>query len=211
MTGIKTIIWDWNGTLLDDTEICRSIINELLIKRNIPSLSIEKYKQIFTFPVKDYYHKAGFDFSKEAFEIPADEFMVLYHERIKTASLHSNANLILTYAKNKYDQFILSAMEHKSLNALIEKHNIHHYFQAISGINNHYAHSKTANAKKLITDHGLKTSEACFIGDTIHDHEVAEEIGCECILISEGHQSKSRLQTTGRIVVNNLLELKSYL
>ncbi len=211
MNGIKTIIWDWNGTLLDDAEICRSIINELLAARDLDELSLKKYKEIFTFPVKDYYQKAGFDFTKEAFEIPADEFMVSYHERIKIANLHQNAIEILAYAKNKYQQVIVSAMEHQSLNALIKKHNIHNYFHAISGINNHYAHSKTANAKQLISANGLTASEACLIGDTIHDYEVAESIGCECILIAKGHQSYERLASTGKIVLNSLIELKSYL
>ncbi len=211
MEGIKTIIWDWNGTLLDDAEICRNIINKLLTNRNIPSLSIEKYKQIFTFPVKDYYRKAGFDFSKEAFEIPADEFMFSYHKIIKTASLHKGTNIILNFAKKKYKQFIVSAMEQDSLVNLVQKHNIHHYFKDISGINNHYANGKTSIAKILISEYKLNPEEICIIGDTIHDHEVAEEIGCKCILIADGHQSMSRLAKTGRNVLNNLTELKSHL
>ena len=88
---------------------------------------------------------------------------------------------------------------------------IQKYFKTISGINNHYAHSKTENAKALIFDHKIKPSSICLIGDTIHDHEVAESIGCECILISEGHQSKTKLKSTGRLVLNSLIELKSHL
>jgi phosphoglycolate phosphatase len=211
MGGIKVIIWDWNGTLLDDAELCRNIINKLLTSRNIPSLSIEKYKQIFTFPVKDYYREAGFDFNKEAFEIPADEFMISYHKKIKTASLHQGTNVILNIAKEKYKQFIVSAMEQDSLVNLVHEHNIHHYFEDISGINNHYAKGKKSIAKNLISKYKLNPEEICLIGDTIHDHEVAEEIGCECMLIADGHQSMSRLATTGRMVLNNLTELKSYL
>ncbi|MCK4288095.1 MAG: HAD hydrolase-like protein, partial [Bacteroidales bacterium] len=62
---IKTIIWDWNGTLLNDIDICINSINILLEHRNIENLTKEIYKEIFTFPVKDYYSKAGFDFTKE--------------------------------------------------------------------------------------------------------------------------------------------------
>ena len=211
MVGIRSIIWDWNGTLLNDTELCRSIINELLTKRKLATLSLEKYKEIFAFPVKEYYEKAGFDFAKEAFEIPADEFILSYNERVKGASLHQDAIKILAFAKDNYTQFIVSAMEHHSLNNLVKAHHIHHYFKSISGIDNHYAHSKTANAKRIISNHGLKPSEVCIIGDTIHDHEVSEAIGCDCILISNGHQSKKRLLSTGRSVFNSLTEFKSFL
>ncbi len=46
-----------------------------------------------------------------------------------------------------------------------------------------------------------------LIGDTIHDHEVSVEIGCECILVADGHQSIERLSVSGRRVAKNLLEL----
>ena len=64
---VKTIIWDWNGTLLDDLDLSLESVNILLEERNLPALSVEKYKDIFCFPIVDYYVKAGFDFEKEAF------------------------------------------------------------------------------------------------------------------------------------------------
>jgi phosphoglycolate phosphatase len=210
MNGIKTILWDWNGTLLDDTEICRQIVNGLLEKRNLPKLSIQKYQDIFTFPVKDYYEKAGFDFSKEEFKVPADEFIQAYHQKIDSAKLHDQTEQTLQFFKQKkHLQFIISAMEHNTLIQSIKDRNIFDYFEHISGINNHYAHSKTENAIRLIADHKLNPSEVCLIGDTIHDFEVAEVIECKCILVSNGHQSKDRLKTAGCPVLNSLAEIKN--
>lgn len=209
MDGINTIIWDWNGTLLNDIFICNSIINNLLEQRNLPCLSLQKYKEIFTFPVRDYYVKAGFDFTQEEFEIPADEFIARYTDQVKLAKLHDEVTNILEYLKiRNVNQYILSAMEQNSLKKSIERYGIHHYFQAIYGINDHYAHSKSANAIRLIDDYNLNPSEVCLIGDTIHDHEVAKSIGCNCILIADGHQTKERLIATGRIVYDSLDELQ---
>ncbi|MGN1100061.1 MAG: HAD family hydrolase, partial [Christensenellales bacterium] len=56
------IIYDWNGTLLDDTAMCHDMLNELLDSHGLPAVSMEKYRQIFTFPIKKYYERAGFDF-----------------------------------------------------------------------------------------------------------------------------------------------------
>ena len=69
------IIWDWNGTLLDDVDIVIGAMNTLLKRRNLPLLGKEKYKKIFTFPVKEYYAQLGFDFSIEPFEKLAVEYM----------------------------------------------------------------------------------------------------------------------------------------
>lgn len=50
----RHIIWDWNGTLLDDVDIVIEAMNRLLKRRNMPLLDYYTYKKIFTFPVKDY-------------------------------------------------------------------------------------------------------------------------------------------------------------
>jgi len=69
-----TIIWDWNGTLLDDAEICLEAINIMLKKRHLPELSMERYRDVFTFPVIEYYREVGFDFTLEAWDPVATEF-----------------------------------------------------------------------------------------------------------------------------------------
>ena len=56
------IIWDWNGTLLNDRWLCVEAINQALNKRNLPMLTEGKYKDVFSFPVEDYYKKVGFDY-----------------------------------------------------------------------------------------------------------------------------------------------------
>ena len=53
----KYIIWDWNGTLLNDVWLCIEIMNEMLENRNLPSITYDKYREIFDFPVQRYYEK----------------------------------------------------------------------------------------------------------------------------------------------------------
>lgn len=208
MENINTIIWDWNGTLLDDTEICRSIVNKLLEERGEEKLSIERYKDIFTFPVKDYYEEAGFDFSKEDFSTPADAFIKDYNAKVPEAPLHKNANEILDLiAKKQKKQIIISAMKQDALQASVLEKGIDHYFEEISGINDHYANGKIENAKRILKKLDLDPKNCLLIGDTIHDHEVAETLDCECILIAGGHQSYERLLKTKRKVYHSIKEL----
>ena len=85
MEDINTIIWDWNGTLLDDVDICIDIINELLSIRNQQPLTRSRYREIFTFPVKDYYSKAGFDFTQEPFDkIPVVDKEDTFHTQLRS-------------------------------------------------------------------------------------------------------------------------------
>ena len=56
------VLWDFNGTVYDDMEACLRSVNEMLSERGLPVLSAEAYREVFDFPVKDYYAKIGFDF-----------------------------------------------------------------------------------------------------------------------------------------------------
>lgn len=205
---ITTIIWDWNGTLLDDVQACLDCINILLGERNKPLLAVKKYREIFTFPVKEYYIKAGFDFSNEPFEIPAHQFIELYREHIRTSPLQKNAVKILTFLKEQgFGQTVLSAMEQELLNETLADKSIDHFFSHIYGINNHLGAGKTEIAGHLLHDIGLPNDKICLIGDTVHDFEVASALGVTCILVASGHQSKSRLEKLDCIVTDSLDDL----
>jgi phosphoglycolate phosphatase len=208
MQDQKTIFWDWNGTLLDDTHICIEAMNVLLRERNIEELDEEGYRKIFTFPVRDYYVKAGFDFTDEPFEIPAMEFIENYDILVKNAQLFEDARDALNIFKSRgYIQMILSAMQNEFLNDLVKHHQIGHYFSKISGIEDHYASGKVNNARKLIASLDGHAGEIIMIGDTVHDHEVGEELGIRVILVSRGHQLEDRLRKTGREVAHNFEEI----
>ena len=206
---VKTIIWDWNGTLLDDLDLSLESVNVLLKERNIPTLSIEKYKDIFGFPVVDYYVKAGFDFEKEAFEVPAKQYVKLYAAGASELKLFPDVVDTLAFFKeNNYRQIVLSAMKDDNLKLMIHNAEISHFFDGIFGIKDNYAREKVSLGKQVVENLKLNPAECLMIGDTLHDAEVSEECGFNCILFSGGHVSKQRLETKGKKIINSLSELK---
>ncbi|MCK5822966.1 MAG: HAD family hydrolase, partial [Bacteroidales bacterium] len=160
MNNINTIIWDWNGTLLDDVDVCINAINILLQKRNIAEITKEHYKEIFTFPVVDYYKKAGFDFNKDSFDILAVEFINIYREKLKSCNLFNDVKPILQkFNNNNYQQIILSAMQETDLTQSVIERDIKNYFQQILGINNHFANNKIGIALDYINKSNLKAEQ----------------------------------------------------
>jgi phosphoglycolate phosphatase len=209
---IKHIFWDWNGTLLDDAGICISSMNQMLDKRGMPLLSRERYQEVFTFPVIDYYRRIGWDFEQISWDEVAFEFIDLYLGKLDTAPLHGPALATLDYMKGKgYRQSILSAMEEQALLDSVRKKNIHRYFERIAGIGDHYAFSKIDIAVSLMNELNLDAKQVCLIGDTIHDLEVAQHLQCRCILVSGGHQSYERLLKQHKHVVKDLKLLQDIL
>lgn len=208
---MHSVIWDWNGTLLNDLDFCVSTINILLKKRGLTLLNPESYKEVFSFPVKDYYKAVGFDFEKEDFSIPAREFIDLYDDGVKNCFLHNAAIEVLTHFKDLgVRQFVLSAMKQNMLEQTLKQQNIFEFFIGVAGLNDHYASSKIERGKKLISEFKIEKSNSWIIGDTIHDFEVAESLGVRCILIADGHQSIERLQKTGGKVIGSLQEIMKF-
>ena len=193
----KHIIWDWNGTLLDDVSECLAVLNELLQRRELPLLTEDQYRARFDFPVIDFYVGMGFDFNKESFEGLSVEFVNGYSRALKNAELFEHAKDILKKFKERnYTQIIISAMEKGALLKSLREKGIVNYFDHIIGIDDHYANGKLESAVSFIKKNNIFPEKTVLIGDTTHDFEVAEAIGCKCLLVSNGHQSPERLYAT---------------
>ncbi len=208
---IKHIIWDWNGTLLNDNWLSIKAINILLEKYNLPSITIEKYLEIFTFPVIEYYKKLGFDFDKTPFSVVGTEFIKEYTDRMYDAQLQEGARESLNYLhETSISQSLLSAAEQQMLDELIDYYKLNKYFVKILGIDNHYADSKLHIGQAWVEELQLDSDEVLFIGDTLHDLDVAKKIGADCVLIAQGHTSYQRLNGNGVMVFHNLFEFKDW-
>ncbi len=208
----KHIIWDWNGTLFNDVDLCIDIINMILKNYAIKKLTKDEYKEIFTFPVRNYYAKAGLDLNKHSFDKLGYEWISRYEKRKNEGQLYDSAIKILDYInKNEVEQSILSAYSRPTLREIVSQFELESYFVQIEGLDHIFATSKLELGKILMKKLNNRGDETLLIGDTVHDYEVAEEIGSDCILVADGHQSKKRLLTCGVTVVNNLDELYMHL
>jgi phosphoglycolate phosphatase len=211
MSTKKTIIWDWNGTLIDDTWVCIDTINEMLEARQLPFLSYDRYLDIFTFPVKDYYEILVFDFGRELWDKTANEFMTSYFKNLHSCKLTKGAQEVLEFFRSQgFSQVIISAMKHDVLVESVNSLGIIDYFEFIGGIGNHYGGGKIENAIEFFSSGDINPSDCIFIGDTLHDAEVADTMKCNCILVAAGHQSRKRLEKSGNTVINDLTEIKTY-
>jgi phosphoglycolate phosphatase len=214
LSKYSSIIWDWNGTLLDDVKLCSGIMNNLLESRSLPAITINRYKEIFTFPVKDYYIEAGHNFAEESFEKIGADFMDEYENKKYNCKLFPFSTKILQKIQSfNIRQYLLSAYRHEDLIELVKHYGITEYFSFIKGLDHIYADDKIEIGKELMNEISTDGahSDVIMIGDTIHDFEVAEELEADCLLIANGHQNKERLKKLSIPVLENLEELYNLL
>jgi len=203
----KHIIWDWNGTLINDVWLVVEIMNKMLEKRNLPKIDSKKYKEIFDFPVMNYYSKLGFDFSDESFEELSVEFISEYYQCFNECKLYDGVEEVLKKIRDSgIPQSILSASKENVLIEKIKHYGIDKYFYRIMGLENHYAESKVERGKKWIAELNLDPQDVLLIGDTIHDYDVSKHIGCDCLLVANGHHSYERLAKLGVDLISTLKE-----
>ena len=150
MNKIKHIIWDWNGTLVDDGWLFTELINQVLKKRDLKEISLEDYRQTFCFPLEKYYKRLGFNFNVEPYDVPSMEFVHLYNKNKYRPHLYKKAMLLLEKMKERgIKNYLLSAQNHSSLLELANFYNVSGLFETISGTDNLHARGKSSLANKL--------------------------------------------------------------
>lgn len=205
----RHLIWDWNGTLLDDAWLCREIMNQQLHRRGLPVLSAERYEEIFDFPVEKYYRAVGFDWSRESFQEAGTEFIVEYERRKQECTLQPGGKALLAdLAAGGWSQAVLSAYSHHTLEEFLGHFGVRQHFRSVAGSRDHYAAGKVGHGLKMLEELHVSPHETLLIGDTTHDAEVARAMGVDCVLVPCGHNSRIRLAGCGVPVVENLAALR---
>jgi len=212
MEKYRHIIWDWNGTLWDDTWLCVEINNHMLQRRRLPEITVDTYRDTLCFPVVDYYCQLGFDYENDPYDRLAEEFIAEYEQRRFECALHEGARvLIQTLHARNIPQAVLSAYQQDTLLQAVDYFGLTPFFNDIIGLDDIYAAGKVENGRKYIAGLDLAPSEVLFIGDTIHDFEVARAMGVDCALLAIGHNSRSRLDSCGVPVLDAIDELHTYI
>ena len=203
----RQIIWDWNGTLLDDAQACINALNSLLRERQLPLLNRERYRASFGFPVRAFYRELGITADDRGWEDLAVDFHARYRQ--EPASVPAEARALLGWLRKRdVPQAVLSACEQRLLDTQVAEQGLSDAFVAVQGTDNLDGRSKIDVGRQLMGR--LTAPGACLlIGDTLHDAEVAEALGCACVLVACGHQDRARLVQAGCPVFGSLADVQA--
>jgi phosphoglycolate phosphatase len=196
------IIWDFNGTILDDVELCVDIISDVLAVHGLPRLDVAAHVERFRFPIIDYYRDLGFDFARTPFAVLAGQFMERYKRRVGEARLFDGtAALLSELASGGIASAMLSASHEPDLHKQLDQLGIRHHFTHVYGLGDHYAHSKVERGRQLLAALERVPEEVVLVGDTDHDLEVGEALGVDVVLVTGGHSTYERLSSRHHRVV----------
>ena len=207
---MKYVIFDFNGTILDDVQVglkAENVCIKTFLQR--PPMDLDEYLHKFTFPVKTYYEKVGFRWDEGyTYEQVGDLWFKMYREFRNEYKVFDGVIDVLNKSHELgYKNILLSASSLEELKIQLKELGIESYFDEVLGIDNIYAESKIEIALKWIQDKDPK--ECMFIGDSLHDLQSAQAMKIDnCVLVARGHQAKDVLLESYDNVVDDIKEVK---
>ncbi len=200
------IIWDWNGTLLDDIGASLASVNDMLARRGEPPMDINRYKECIGTPIIRFYEQV-FDLSKEDYAAILAEYNAGYMYHLKDCTLTEGAaKAIEKFAAAGVHQAIVSSSNNAQLCENAKKYGVYDKFEAVLGAADFKADSKIERARSYLAQ-SPKKGAVLVVGDLQHDAEMAAEIGADCVLLTSGHEHPDRLRNSGAAVFDKIEEL----
>lgn len=197
------VLWDWNGTLLDDTDGAIETLNDMLRRRSRPTIDKAFYRARFSFPVKKFYTEIGVAPESENWDELAKEYHDIYASKTKRLAPDAEEAIELV-AGSGLKQSIISALRQDLLAHETAVFGVFDKMEHVFGVDNLDGRSKIGRAKELLMEisrgeGAVSPGRIALIGDSLHDAAVAEALGISCVLYSNGTHSRERLETAGEV------------
>ncbi|MGN0754322.1 MAG: HAD family hydrolase [Aristaeellaceae bacterium] len=201
-----TILWDWNGTLVADVPHVVRMNNQTLTQFGYRPTSEAEYRAKFRHPVQDYYSDLGV--TAEDYPRIAKAWNKAYVDGFDCVPLKEGAaEAVRRFREAGFKQVIISASQVDQLRKQVDHFPaLRGMFDEVLGLDDQLAVSKVHLAVDYLARTGENPADCVFLGDTTHDAETAEAIGCRCFLIEGGHQERAVLKTAQHAAVLGSLE-----
>lgn len=208
---IKTVFWDFNGTILDDVNAVVALNNRVFTRYGLaPFKSVDDYRRVFRFPIREYYKDCGV--TDELFEAVAGDWSKEYMMAARDCPIREGIlDAVSAFERAGLSQTVISASKRTHLQEQLSWYPpLSGKFQEVLGLDDIYAVSKVHLAVDYCSRHNQNPHELVLIGDTLHDAQVAEAIGSRCLLLEDGHQLRETLLTAGAPVFDSLKKVTEY-
>ncbi len=202
------VIWDWNGTLVDDLPIVVECVNAALREIGEDPIDADDYRDHFVRPVHRFYE------SLLERSITEQEWATLdrtFHERYahsldRVPLADGAAEALDAVDARGWSQSILSMWWEEDLTACVVRRGLDDRMVLVQGNRNDGGGTKAAHLRLHLETLGIGPSSAVLIGDSLDDAAAARELGAGCVLYDGGSHHPAELKKTGVPVAATLTD-----
>ncbi|MBD0747688.1 HAD family hydrolase [Streptomyces sp. CBMA152] len=207
------LVWDWNGTLLDDIGAVIEATNAAFAELGLEPITLERYRELYCVPIPRFYQRLMGRLPTEAEWLVMDEaFHKHYWLRADACALTQGAaELLADRSASGLGQSLLSMAPHEHLVPIVRRHGITEHFLRVDGRTGPSHGSKAEHMVRHLTalraaDEAISADRIVVIGDAVDDAVAAAHIGARAVLYTGGSHSRDSLAEAGVPVVDTLAE-----
>lgn len=203
------LVWDWNGTLLNDLSLVVSATNVAFASVDGPAVSADDHRRHFRRPISDYYARVlGRAVDEEEFGQLDKIFHDAYRVGLTTCELAADATSAMRAWPGT--QSLLSMWFHEELVPEVGRHGLTTLFARVDGLRAAVGGElKAGHLARHLAEQGIDGESAVLIGDSLDDADAATSVGARCVLYTGGFTDPERLRASGVPVANTLTEAVS--
>ncbi len=207
------VVWDWNGTLLDDFEAILTGVNTILRHYGRAPVDVVAYREAFDIPIDLLYTNLGF--SVEEVRQHLSDYQAIFHrvyepqadktslragadDALKETVVRGGTNIILS---NHIREPIARQVRRLGLESQIEA--------LLASEARTPQKGDPAKGDRLVAfmhANGWAAESTVIIGDTPEEVRIARALGLRSVALTGGAASESRLRAAGPDVVLDSLE-----
>jgi phosphoglycolate phosphatase-like HAD superfamily hydrolase len=200
------LVWDWNGTLLDDLSLVVSATNHAFAAVGGRPVGADEHRARFRRPVAEFYAEI---LGRALDEAEFGEIDRIFHDAYRlgltTMTLAADAKEALTSWPGT--QSLLSMWFHDELVPAVETYGLAGVFTRVDGLRTEVGgHLKAGHLAEHLAGLGLTGDRVVLIGDSLDDAAAADSVGGEAVLYTGGFTDPVRLRASGRPVADTLVE-----
>lgn len=203
------LVWDWNGTLLDDISAVIGATNAAFAEIGLEPITLARYQELYCVPIPRFYERLMGRLPTDAEWVVMDEaFHRHYTERRVACGLTQGVEeLLLEWQSGGRSQSLLSMYGHEQLLPVVRGYGIERHFIRIDGRTGPSGGSKAAHMNRHVAAlGGVASDRVVVIGDAVDDAVAAAHVGARAVLYTGGSHSRASLEQAGVPVVDTLEE-----
>ncbi|MBX7265104.1 HAD family hydrolase [Micromonospora sp. Llam7] len=200
------LVWDWNGTLLNDLDLVVACTNAVFASEGGPTVTADEHRVRFRRPIADYYAEVlGRAVDDEAFGRLDKIFHDAYRLGLTTCALAHDA--LDAMAAWPGSQSLLSMWFHDELVPAVRTYGLTGRFARVDGLRAQVGGDRKAESlARHLDELGVDGGSVVLIGDSVDDADAALSVGGRAVLYAGGFTARARLRSSGHPVADTLTE-----
>jgi phosphoglycolate phosphatase-like HAD superfamily hydrolase len=210
----RHIVWDWNGTLLDDNDAVLTAVNAVCAAFGRDPIDLDHWRSIFSRPLNVCYQRLlGRMLTAEDWAKLDRLYHDTYRELLDTVRLAPGVpDELHRWAAAGRSQSLLSMWFHDELVPLVTEYQLAGLFARVDGLRvNTGGGSKAEHLAEHLAEQRLDPADVVVIGDVVDDAVAAAHVGARCVLVSTGVMSRAKLLAGGVPVADSVADAISRL